>query len=72
MNLYVATTQALKYDYMVISETEEKAWLQLRKWWNDTWAKEDEEMSWEDACEYYGFYVRSTPIIFDEPFDIRN
>ena len=29
-------------------------------------------MGWEDACEYYGFYVRSTPIILDEPFDIRN
>ena len=72
MHCYVATTQGLKYDYMVISETEEKAWLQLRKWWNDTWAKEDGEMGWEDACEYYGFYVRSTPIILDEPFDIRN
>ena len=43
MNLYVATTQALKYDYMVISETEEKAWLQLRKWWNDTWKLPKEE-----------------------------
>jgi len=72
MNCYVATTQGLKYDYMVISETEEKAWLQLRKWWNDTWAKEDGEMSWEEASDYHGFYVRSTPIILDEPFDIRN
>lgn len=71
MNLYVATTQALKYDYMVISETEVKAWLQLKKWWDDTW-KEEEGMTFEEASDYHGFFVRSTPIILDEPFDIRN
>jgi len=71
MNLYVATTQALKYDYMVISETEEKAWLQLKKWWDDTW-KEEDGMTFEEASDYHGFFVRSTPIILDEPFDIRN
>ena len=71
MNLYVATTQALKYDYMVISETEVKAWLQLKKWWNDTW-KEEEDMTFEEASDYHGYFVRSTPIILDEPFDIRN
>jgi len=71
MNLYVATTQALKYDYMVISETEVKAWLQLKKWWDDTW-KEEDGMTFEEASDYHGFFVRSTPIILDEPFDIRN
>ena len=54
MNLYVATTQALKYDYMVISETEEKAWLQLKKWWDDTW-KEEDGMTFEEASDYHGF-----------------
>tara|TARA_R110000824_G_scaffold77584_1_gene196163 strand:- start:345 stop:563 length:219 start_codon:yes stop_codon:yes gene_type:complete len=72
MKVYIATTQGLKYDHMVISETEEKAWQQLRKWWNKTWAKEDGEKNFDDATDWYGFYARSIPISLDVPFDIRN
>ena len=78
MKVYIATTQGLKYDYMVISETEEKAWQQLRKWWNNTWGKEDgccsinHENNFKDATEWHGVYVRSTPIRLHVPFDICN
>tara|TARA_A100001011_G_C13701278_1_gene591708 strand:+ start:153 stop:362 length:210 start_codon:yes stop_codon:yes gene_type:complete len=69
--MFIATTQGLKYDHMVISETEEKAWLGLKKWWQDTW-EEEEGMSFDKATEWHGFFVRSTPIILGKPFNIHN
>jgi len=67
--MFIATTQGLNYDYMVISETEERAWLGLKKWWKDTW-EEEVGMSFDDATEWHGFFVRSTPIILDKPFNL--
>lgn len=69
--MFIATTQGLKYDHMVISETEEKAWLGLKKWWQDTW-EEEEGMSFKKATEWHGFFVRKYRIILDEPFNIHN
>ena len=69
--MYIATTQGLKYDHMVISETQEKAWLELKKFWEQT-LQDEEGLTFDEASEYYGFFVRSTKIVLNKPFDLSN
>ncbi len=70
--MYIATTQGLKYDFMVISKTKKQAWRELKKYWesDNNWHNTNIPIPFEEACEYYGFYVSDKKIVLNKPFEI--
>ena len=69
-NLYFGTTNgSLQYNKMVISKTPLGAFQSLKKWW-DSECKNDDGRTFDQASDYYGFYISSKPIKLDESFDI--
>ena len=55
---------------MVISKTQKQAWIELKKYWESDNNGNYDPMPFEQAIEYYGFYV-SEKIAFDKPFEIN-
>ena len=66
--MYIATTQGLKYNHMLISNSKFQSCRELEKFWDDTW-KDEEGMTFEEATEYYGFYIEK--IVLNKPFEIN-
>ena len=49
-------------------EEADKIGRELEKFWDDTW-KDEEGMTFEEATEYYGFYIEK--IVLNKPFEIN-
>jgi len=67
--MYIATTQGVKYGFMVISKTKNQAWRELKKYWDSDNNGNYDPMPFEEAIEYYGFYVEK--IELNKPFEIN-
>lgn len=59
MKLYYAMARGIRYEHMVVSETEEKARESLKKWWDEWGLRNDYERTFEEAEEYFGFWFDS-------------
>ena len=60
MKLYYAMARGIKYEHMVVSETEEKARESLKKWWHERYYRHHtSDLSFEEAEEYFGFWFDS-------------
>ena len=63
MKLYYAMARGIKYEHMVVSETEEKARESLKKWWYENQDRHldysEYKRTFEEAEEYFGFWFDS-------------
>ena len=59
-DFWYGVMHGLKYDYVLIAETEEDCLKQMKKqwyWYRKYWKRGQEDWTFKDAVEYHGFWL---------------